>query len=155
MTTILNQSEYDNGQVLTDVKLQTINEQLFGDALPNSAAEPHVNTDGQQDIGTQTNRWRHGNFSDEVRTGNNPSIGTGLASSMFDINSKIPYSSSTAFASLHPSAHFTVWHLSAPNLLINSCLSMCPGSSSSTAIMTFSALSNKGIHSPMKLYLLL
>jgi hypothetical protein len=77
MTTILNQSEYDNGQVLTDVKLQTINEQLFGDSLPNDAAEPHVNTDGQQDIGTQTNRWRHGNFSDEVRTGNSPSIGNG------------------------------------------------------------------------------
>ena len=77
MSTILNQSEYNNGQALTDVKLQTINEQLFGDFLPNDAAEPHVNTDGQQDIGTQTNRWRHGNFSDEVRTGNNPSIGTG------------------------------------------------------------------------------
>jgi hypothetical protein len=77
MSTILNQSEYDNGQVLTDVKLQTINEQLFGDSLPNSAAEPHVNTDGQQDIGTQTNRWRHGNFSNEVRTGNSPSIGSG------------------------------------------------------------------------------
>jgi len=77
MTTILNQSEYDNGQVLTDVKLQTINEQLFGDFLPNDAAEPHVNTDGQQDIGTQTNRWRHGNFSDEVRTGDNPTIGGG------------------------------------------------------------------------------
>jgi hypothetical protein len=77
MSTILNQSEYDNGQVLTDVKLQTINEQLFGDSLPNDAAEPHVNTDGQQDIGTQTNRWRHGNFSNEVRTGNSPAIGSG------------------------------------------------------------------------------
>jgi len=75
--TVLNQGEYSNGQILDDVKLQTINEQLFGDFLPNDLSEPHVNTDAQQDIGNQTNRWREGNFSDRVNLGNNPQPGIG------------------------------------------------------------------------------
>jgi len=77
MTTILNQSEYSNGQILDDVKLQTINGELFGDKLPHSVAEPHTASDNTEDIGTQTNRWRQGNFAGSVNIGGSPQLATG------------------------------------------------------------------------------
>ena len=68
--TVLNQSEYNNGLILNDVKLKSMNAELFGNRLPNASTEPHVVSDGTEDLGSGSYRWKDGHFSGRLFSDN-------------------------------------------------------------------------------------